>query len=79
MIFHSKTSHLGGYDYMTDDTVMRNKQDIDDTTYQVLTMSEIKTLYKLYEFSYIPYENIEALEIVRKLSRLIDEHESKNR
>jgi len=36
-------------------------------------MKEIKTIYGLLEFQYISYDNVEGIEIVRKLRKIIDE------
>lgn len=38
-----------------------------------LDMKEIKTIYGLLEFQYISYDNVEGIEIVRKLRKIIDE------
>jgi hypothetical protein len=40
-----------------------------------MTIDEIKVLYRLLENQYISHENTEALAIVRKIVRLIDEYE----
>jgi hypothetical protein len=40
-----------------------------------LTIEEIKTVYKLLEFQWISYEDLKAIEVVRKIRKIIDEHE----
>ncbi len=44
-----------------------------------LTIDEIKTLYNLLKHQYISYENIDAINLVRKLGRLIDESDLASR
>lgn len=37
---------------------------------------ELITIYKLLEFQYVPYDNLNGLEIVRKLRKIIEEYEN---
>jgi len=41
--------------------------------FTVLTKEELKTLYELFEHQYISYENVLAIELVRKIRRILDE------
>lgn len=40
-----------------------------------LSINEIKTLYRILIFQYIPYEDIEAINLIRKLRVIIEEYE----
>lgn len=40
------------------------------------TIEELRALYKLLEYEYIPYENREGHAVVNKIMRLIKKYES---
>lgn len=46
-----------------------------DPELTILTMTEIKALYRQLERQYVSYEDIEAIQVVKKLRKIIENYE----